>query len=107
MSEQLMTWHDDGHYIVLRISKADLEIVDVHCPDVEGAKCKDDVYGCLVKHFVHRYGLDCNAGTCPAIEKMDICWTLIGDRRIVEECQLWFMPKADEVFSAWLQTVKN
>lgn len=107
MAEQLMTWHDDGHYISLRISKADLEITDIHCPESDGAKCRDTLYGCVVQHFVGRYGLDCNAGTCPATEKMDICWTLVGDERIIEECQLWFMPKSDEVFSAWLQTIKN
>jgi len=45
-------------------------------------------------------------GISPA-ESIDICWTLIGDSRVIEECQLWFMPKSDEVFSAWLETKKN
>jgi hypothetical protein len=107
MAEQLMTWHDDGHYLLLRITKSDLEIVDIHCPNEETGECLDPIYGCVVQYFVRRYGLDCNAGTCPAIDKMDICWTLIGDNRVLEECQLWFMPKTDEVFSAWLQTKKS
>lgn len=107
MAEQIMKWHDDGHYLLLRISKSDLEIIDIHCPNEEKGECLDQMYGCVVKHFVRRYGLDCNAGACPAIDKMEICWTLIGDSRILEECQLWFMPKTDEVFAAWLQTKKG
>jgi hypothetical protein len=33
---------------------------------------------------------------------LDICWTLSGNPRDIESCQVWFMPIADEVFSAWL-----
>jgi len=104
MIDHVMKWHDDGHYIRLRIWKSELEIMEVHCPHEEGGECKDPVYGCLVKHFINRFGLDCNAGTCPAAEKIDLCWTIIGDTRNVEECQLWFMPKTDEVFAAWLES---
>lgn len=108
MVDQTMTWHDDGHYIKLRIVKSELQIVEVHCPhENEEGKCHDAVFGCLVQHFVGRFGLDCNAGACDAIDKMEICWTVIGDRRVVEECQLWFMPKTDEVFAAWLETKIN
>lgn len=81
--------------------------MEIHCPHEVAGECIDPVYGCVVKHFVGRYGLDCNAGTCPAAEILDICWTLIGDSRIIDECQLWFMPKTDEVFITWLDSKIN
>lgn len=104
MGEHVMKWHDDGHFVRLRIWKSDLEISEIHCPHGDKGECHDLVYGCLVKHFVNRYGLECNAGTCPATDKLDLCWTVIGDRRIIDECQLWFMPRTDEVFVAWLES---
>ena len=107
MIDQVMKWHDDGHFIRLRIWKSELEIMEIHCPHEESGECKDPIYGCLVKHFIGRFGLDCNAGTCPAAEHIDLCWTVVGDTRIVEECQLWFMPKTDEVFAAWLESKTN
>ena len=107
MSNDVMTWHDDGHIIKLRINKSELEIVDIICPNQEDSKCLDSIHGCVVKYFVSRFGLECNAGSCDATDSMEICWTLIGDSRVIDECQLWFMPKKDEVFAAWLVTLKN
>lgn len=107
MSEKLMTWHDDGHIIKLWINKNELEITEIICPNQDIGACVDPVHGCLVQHFVNRFGMECNAGSCSAIDTMDICWTLIGDNRIIEECQLWFMPKTDEVFAAWLVSIFN
>jgi hypothetical protein len=105
--DETMKWHDDGHYIRLRIWKSEVEITEIFCPDMDEAGCIDPVFGCVVKHFIGRYGLDCNAGTCLATDKLDLCWTLSGDKRIIEECQLWFMPKTDEVFATWLDTRLN
>lgn len=107
MSEKLMTWHDDNHSIELRINKNELEIVEIVCPNDDIGLCLDPLHGCLVKYFINRYGMECNAGSCSAINIMQICWTLIGDNRIIDECQLWFMPKNDEVFAAWLTSIKN
>ena len=107
MSEKLMTWHDDGHTLKLRINKHELEILDIDCPNHDIGKCIDPVHGCLVKYFINRFGMECNAGSCDAVDLMSICWTLIGDNRIIDECQLWFMPKNDEVFSAWLISQTN
>ena len=107
MFNDVMTWHDDGHVIKLRINKSELEVVDIICSNQENAKCLDPLHGCFVKYFVSRFGLECNAGSCDATDSMEICWTLIGDSRIMDECQLWFMPKQDEIFAAWLVTLKN
>ena len=102
-----MKWHDDGHYLRLRIWKSELEITEIHCPHNNDGQCYDPVYGCIVEYFIGRFGLDCNAGTCLAIDKLDLCWTISGDRRIIDECQLWFMPKTDEIFVAWLESKLN
>jgi hypothetical protein len=105
MQTSLMVWNNDGHVINLRINKSELEIVGIECPH-EGQSdkaCQDSVYECLVKHFVGLYGMECNAGNCNATSSMQISWTLIGDTRVVDECQLWFMPNDDEVFSSWLK----
>jgi hypothetical protein len=107
MAEQVMTWNDDGHSIQLRLSKSELEITGITCPNRDTGNCNDPVHGCVVTYFIRRFGLECNAGTCPPAESIDICWTLIGDSRVIEECQLWFMPKSDEVFSAWLETKQS
>lgn len=109
MMNNLMTWHDDGHVVNLQIRKSELEILDINCPYEESPDkpCQDRVYGCLVKHFIHRYGMECNAGQCDATPSMRISWTLIGDERVIDECQLWFMPNDDEVFAAWLNASKR
>jgi hypothetical protein len=101
--EELM-WHNDGHEITLRIIKSEISVLEVFCPhsgNPEGA-CQDQSYGCLVDWFLMRYGLECNVGSCAPEEKIKICWTLQGERRDIEACQVWFMPVTDDVFSAWL-----
>lgn len=101
-----MVWHNDGHKLTLRIVKSELEVIDIFCPNTENMNCIDEHYGCLVKWFVNRFGMECNAGSCPAEPEMEICWTLQGNKRDIEACQLWFMPINDDVFSAWLTTKK-
>lgn len=36
------------------------------------------------------------------MEKLSLCWTLIGDVDDIDSSQLWFMPTSDEVFQAWI-----
>lgn len=102
-------WHNDGHEIVLRINRADMEILSVFCPHEENpeAECKNKLGECAVSAFILRYGMDCNAGVCDAHTPMKICWTLIGDKDSLDECQVWFMPTQDHVFSAWLESTKD
>jgi hypothetical protein len=102
-----MVWHNDRHQLTLRIVKSELEVIDVLCPNAEEDECIDEQYGCVVKWFVNRFGMECNAGSCPAESEMTICWTMQGNTRDIESSQLWFMPINDDVFSAWLTTQKN
>lgn len=100
-------WHNDGHEVHLRINRADMEIVLVSCPHESEGECKNKLGECSVSAFIMRYGMDCNAGMCEAHTPMKICWTLIGDKDSLDECQVWFMPTADHVFSAWLDSTKD
>ena len=102
-----MMWHDDGHSIRLRINKSELEIMEVSCPGLPDRKCAHDEHECVVKYFTDRFGMECNAGMCPASEVLDICWTIRGNTRDLDLCQVWFMPKTDELFSAWLIASKR
>lgn len=99
--EQL--WHCDGHSLILRINRSELEVLDIICPHEDGHEvCKNQKGDCIVISHVNRYGMDCNGGVSPAIDKLDICWTLIGDKDDLDSSQLWFMPTADDVFQAWI-----
>jgi hypothetical protein len=100
MAEQY--WHNDGHKLTLQINKAELEVLHVECPNKPDSECATEDYGCLVRWFVGRFGMECNAGTCPPQEFLEICWTLVGDKRNVDASQVWFMPLTDDVFAAWL-----
>lgn len=102
-----IVWHDDGHVISVRINKSELEVTGIRCPGLPDSLCADEDYGCLVTHYVNRFGMECNAGVCPASENLEVCWTLIGDRRNLDLAQVWFIPKTDETFAAWLITKKN
>jgi len=101
-----MFWHNDGHILELQINKSELQVVSILCPHEgkEHGECYDQYEDCIVKFFINRYGLECNAGSCPATQQMTICWTLIGDNRNPEDSQLWFMPLNDDVFAAWLNS---
>lgn len=99
---QDMLWHNDDHEVMLRISKAELEIIEIKCPHNTSSDCWDENHGCLVEWYLSRYGMECNAGTCPASESIKLCWTIVGDRKNLEAAQLWFMPTTDETFAAWL-----
>lgn len=98
-------WHNDGHEIEIRINRADVEIISTKCPHQDGiAECKNREGECSVSLFIMRYGLDCNVGVCDAKTPIKICWTLIGNVDSLDECQVWFMPVDDHVFSAWLNS---
>ena len=106
-SHQDMIWHDDGHTVSLRINRAELEVVEVSCPQAPDKKCNHDEFGCIVQYFIYRYGMECNAGSCLPTPQIEICWTLLGDPKNIDMSQVWFMPKTDELFSAWLIAKKS
>ena len=101
-----MIWHNDGHKMSLFLDKAEIVIRSVFCPHVgvEDAACAGIVKDqCVVEHFLHRYGFDCNVGVAQVAPEMEIAWTLVGEPRYdVELCQVWVIPTADEFFAAWL-----
>lgn len=98
-----MVWHNDNHAIHLRVNRAEVEIVQVDCPNEGNGSCIVDEQ-CVVQYFIDRFGFDCNAGSCPASETIQICWTLGGNTRDLDSCQLWFMPITDETFQAWIES---
>lgn len=98
---QEMIWHNDGHKLHLRINRCELEVVSIDCPNGESGQCWVEDFGCAVTWFVDRFGMEPNAGACPAAETIEVCWTLAGNKRDLDEAQLWFMPITDEVFQAW------
>jgi hypothetical protein len=101
-----MVWHNDNHVIHLRVNRSEVEIVQVDCPSKENSACLQEGHGCVVQYFIDRFGFDCNAGSCPASAEIQICWTIGGNLRDLDSCQLWFMPITDETFQAWI-TSKN
>lgn len=104
---QEMVWHNDGHKIELKIVRSELEIVSITCPNEETGQCYVEDYGCAVRWFGDRFGMECNVGSCPAAQSIQICWTLNGSRRDLDDAQLWFMPVTDEVFNAWFVSKVN
>lgn len=102
MALEEMMWHNDGHKLILKLVKSEIEIESVYCPHGNESECFINDYGCAVRWFADRFGMECNVGSCYVDKSLDICWTLVGNTRDMESCQVWFMPLADEVFSAWL-----
>lgn len=98
-----MVWHNDNHAIHLRVNRSEVEIVHVDCPGENNSACQVDDQ-CVVQYFIDRFGFDCNAGSCPASETIQICWTLGGNTKDLDSCQLWFMPITDETFQAWIES---
>lgn len=104
VNDSEMLWHNDGHAIYLRINKTELEIIGIDCPSENSGVCHNDRYGCIVRHFINVYGLECNVGVCPAREKIQICWSFVGESYDIDSSQVWFVPLDDEAFHAWLSS---
>lgn len=96
-------WHNDGHRIILRINRAELEVLEVICPhETGGGACRNKKDECAIRLFIYRFGMDCNGGVCPAASDIPICWTLVGDIDDQDSSQIWFMPLTDDIFRAWM-----
>jgi hypothetical protein len=103
-----MVWHDDGHVLYLEINQAELVVQMVSCPHGPQAPCRVNRHvGCVVEHFVFRFGLEVNVGVCPAAAELPVAWALAGDPTDVDLCQVWIVPTADEVFAAWAATMRG
>lgn len=92
-------WHDDGHIMHLELVQSEAQITSVHCP---GGECGHIDTPCVVRHFLNVYGLECNVGVADMVSDMPIAWTLIGNPRDLDACQLWVIPTEDTMFRAWV-----
>lgn len=97
-------WVRDGHFVWLELSHATLNIVGVQCPNEKNptAPCRHVRHGCLVRHFLQLYGLECNVGVCEPAGYLEIAWCLQGDSLDPDLAQVWVIPTTDTIFSAFL-----
>jgi hypothetical protein len=103
-----MRWHQDGHSFKVVMDKSMILITEFHCPNRldEGAPCKLEGE-CVVERFATEYGFDCNVGVSEINGVVSIAWTLIGDTKDRDACQVWFIPTDDEFFAAWAASQKE
>lgn len=100
-----MVWHDDGHRLYLQIDQSDLRVVQVLCPFPNGGDCHhDEVDGCMVDHFVNRFGLECHVGVCAPKEYLDIAWTLQGSVMDLDASQVWIIATEDPIYASWRES---
>jgi len=60
---------------------------------------------CAVVYFLQVYGIDLNVGSVPIDkERIPIAWTFQGDKRRIEEAQVWIIPVEDTNFSSFLES---
>lgn len=108
MTEQIMRWHQDGHSFKVVMDKSVILIAEFHCPNRldENAPCKLDEE-CVVERFATEYGFDCNVGVSEIKGTVEVAWTLVGDTKDKDTCQVWFIPTDDEFFAAWAASQKD
>lgn len=106
--QQEMMWRDDGHSMFLELNRSEVVITTVMCTGGTDSPCRENKrIGCLVQHFLGRFGLESNVGVCPAAEQIPIAWAVVGDPSDVDLCQVWVVPTADDVFAAWAATMRS
>ena len=102
-----MVWHEDGHSLFLELNKSEVVVTAVLCSHAPEDPCRANRrIGCVVEHFVMRFGLECNVGVCPASDQIPIAWGIAGDIQDIDMCQVWVVPVADDVYSAWAATMR-
>jgi hypothetical protein len=94
-----VTWHRDGHSILLELHKSELVVTMVRCP--ETGDCATEDTECLVRWYIDAFGLECNVGMCEAAPEIEIAWSFVGDRRNLLDAQVWIIPTSDYIFSAF------
>lgn len=103
--EREAVWHNDGHRIKVVLNRTLLDVTALPCPfdSDEDRACRHDDTPCIFGYFVDLYGAECNIGVALATPTMQVAWSLLGSRRLLDECQLWFMPVEDEAFASFLE----
>lgn len=101
-----LEWHGDGHVLWLQLARDELSVAAVVCPHGgdPDAPCRARQTACLVRHFVERFGLECNVGVCAPAEHLEVAWAVVGDRDDLDLAQVWVIPVADDVFASWSAT---
>lgn len=102
-----VSWHNDGHVLVMQLNHSAVKIIEVICPHASSdeATCRHADAKCAVEWFINRFGLDCNVGVCPPQENLQVAWTFAGEwHHELDQGQIWVMPVDDEAFSAWIIT---
>lgn len=97
---ETVSWNDDGHVLWLELNRAEVRVTGVDCPGGDDLKCASE-HGCLVRHFVLRFGLECNVGTCAPAESLAVAWTFIGSLYDLDAAQVWVIPTDDPIWGAW------
>ena len=104
-----LRWHDDGHELWLQLARDELVVATVICPhasnrDDDPGPCRVRQADCVVEHFVTRFGLECNVGTCAPEEYLRVAWSLVGNPDELDLAQVWIIPTSDDVFASWRAT---
>jgi hypothetical protein len=103
MDPQTLRWHEDGHELWLQLVRDELTIATVICPNVNNpdGDCHTRQASCLVTHFLDRFGLECNVGVCAPEERLEVAWTVVGDKDDLDLAQVWIIPLTDDIYASW------
>lgn len=106
MDPQTLRWHEDGHVLWLQLVRDELTVATVICPNANDSdgECRSRQVPCLVQHFLDRFGLECNVGVCAPEERLEVAWTVVGDKDDLDLAQVWVIPLTDDVYASWRAT---
>ncbi len=101
----VLEWHNDDHEISAFLDQDEVKILG-HCPVVIDGPCRFGPSGeCAVTYFIQTYGLDLNVGAVALNQdRIPIAWTFQGDKRRLDEAQIWFIPIEDTNFASFLDS---
>lgn len=99
--DDVIVWHDDGHFVELRLQRDVLVVTGVRCPGEEERECIHPQTECVVEWFLRTYGLDCHVGVCPPAESLSVAWSLVGNPGDLEDSQIWIVATTDELYRSW------
>jgi len=98
-------WHTDNHTMSVYLDADSITVIST-CPTAgKTGDCHTEGIGCIVTYFLDIYGLDCNVGQALAHPDMKIAWSVVGDPRDMDLCQVWVIPEEDAAFQGWFTHV--
>ena len=104
--ETELVWHTDSHFIDLSLDKDQIRVSCMVCPF--GGSKESDCYhegidGCIVKHFVTVYGLECNVGQAEVAARIEVAWAMTGSSWDADLVSFYFIPVEDPSFKDWFE----